>query len=164
MAGTAGTAGTAGSMPAELAEVSRHVVGLLAQLGRPPRNLRISAGAITVDITWADDVAGGSGPSEGGPDSADMSVAPGDEAATEYLTSPSVGVFFHASAPGAEPFVSAGSSVKPGQQVGIIEAMKLMIPVEADRAGIITAVLKANGEPVEYDEPLFALEPGEASA
>jgi acetyl-CoA carboxylase biotin carboxyl carrier protein len=75
----------------------------------------------------------------------------------EYLTSPAVGVFYHAREPGAEPFVSVGAAAEQGQQVGIVEAMKLMIPVEADRGGIVIDVLKANGAAVEYDEPLFAL-------
>jgi acetyl-CoA carboxylase biotin carboxyl carrier protein len=70
-----------------------------------------------------------------------------------------VGVFYHAREPGAEPFVTVGSVVAAGQQVGIVEAMKLMIPVEASRGGRVTAILKANGEPVEYDEPLFAVQP-----
>lgn len=146
-------------MSGELAEVHHRALELLARLDRPPRNLRIQAGTITVDITWPDDNAlAGPQPHE---QPHDRDTSPETR---EYLSSPAVGVFYHASEPGAEPFVSVGSIVKPGQQVGIIEAMKLMMPIEADRAGIIMAVLKANGEPVEYDEPLFALESEEASS
>lgn len=74
-----------------------------------------------------------------------------------YLTAQTVGVFHHAPEPGAAPFVTVGDVVVPGRQVGIIEAMKLMIPVEADRGGLIVEVLTASGEPVEYGERLFAL-------
>jgi acetyl-CoA carboxylase biotin carboxyl carrier protein len=67
-------------------------------------------------------------------------------------------VFYRAPQPGAPAFVSEGDLVAPGQQVAIIEAMKLMIPVEADRVGRISAVLVSDGQPVEYGQPLFALE------
>lgn len=155
------------STAVDLAQVRQHAVELLAQLDRPPRNLHIQAGEVSVDITWAE-------PGEPGPAERTVltefrpverqpaePVAPAAEAAAEYLTSPGVGVFYHAREPGAEPFVSVGSLVQAGQQIGIIEAMKLMIPVEADRGGRISQVIKGNGEPVEYAEPLFALEPEE---
>ncbi|MEN3356207.1 MAG: acetyl-CoA carboxylase biotin carboxyl carrier protein [Mycobacteriales bacterium] len=152
----------AGGPPADLDQVRRQAVGLLADLERPPRTLRIRAGAITVDITWPDG-SGGPGDGSGGAaepagTGADGVEAAADGSAVDHLTSPAVGVFYHAREPGAEPFVSVGETIRTGQQVGIIEAMKLMIPVEADRGGRVTAVLKANGQPVEYGEPLFALD------
>jgi acetyl-CoA carboxylase biotin carboxyl carrier protein len=150
-------------MPVDLAEVHKRAIELLAQLDRAPRNLRIQAGAITVDITWPDEPPAGSHPRQARLDKAGHSGEVTDGEVREYLASPGVGVFYHAREPGAEPFVAVGSIVEPGQQIGIIEAMKLMIPIEADRAGIIAAVLKANGEPVEYGEPLFALEAEELS-
>jgi acetyl-CoA carboxylase biotin carboxyl carrier protein len=143
-------------MLVELAHVQKHALELLGRLDRQPRNLRIQAGAVIVDITWADEEAAAVTRSVS--TSIDGVEHPDDEAGGEYLTSPGVGVFYHAREPGAEPFVSVGSLVQPGQQIGIIEAMKLMIPVEADRAGRIISIVKANGEPVEYGEPLFALD------
>lgn len=153
----------ADGMLAELAEVQKQVVELLARLDRPPLNLHIEAGAITLDITWADGPvpAGASRDAMTG-GTAEVADQGGDGPAKDFLTSPAVGVFYHAPEPGAEPFVSVGSVVRPGQQIGIIEAMKLMMPVEADRSGRIVGVLKANGTPVEYDEPLFALEAEES--
>jgi acetyl-CoA carboxylase biotin carboxyl carrier protein len=157
----------ADSTAADLAQVRQHAVELLAQLDRPPRNLHIQAGEVSVDITWAEPAAAGPAersvltefrPVEAQPAEA---AAPTVGPAAEYLTSPGVGVFYHSREPGAAPFVAVGSLVQPGQQIGIIEAMKLMIPVEADRAGRIREVVKGNGEPVEYAEPLFALEPEE---
>lgn len=149
----------------ELAQVQKHMIDLLARLDRPPRNVRIQTGLVTVDIEWAD-TAGT--PGAGRADSAGNGRAPSEksdeELAGEFLTSPGVGVFYRAREPGADPFVSVGSVVRPGQQIGIIEVMKLMIPVEADRGGRITGVLKADREPVEYGEPLFALDVEEPEA
>jgi len=73
------------------------------------------------------------------------------------LTSSTVGTFYRSPEPGAEPFVEVGDRVKAGQQVGIVEVMKLMIPVEADRDAVIAEVLAHDGESVEYGQPLFAL-------
>ena len=73
------------------------------------------------------------------------------------LKAPMVGTFYRAAAPGAKSFVEVGDSVKKGQTVCIIEAMKLMNEIEADADGIVKAVLAENGQPVEYGEPLFVI-------
>ncbi len=75
----------------------------------------------------------------------------------ELLKSPMVGTFYRASAPGAKPFVELGTAVKTGDTVCIIEAMKLLNEIEADRDGVIKAILAENGEPVEYGQPLFLI-------
>jgi acetyl-CoA carboxylase biotin carboxyl carrier protein len=69
-----------------------------------------------------------------------------------------VGTFYRASSPGAKPFVEVGDTVKAGQTVCIIEAMKLLNEIEADRDGVVKAILVENGQPVEYGEPLLAIE------
>jgi acetyl-CoA carboxylase biotin carboxyl carrier protein len=74
------------------------------------------------------------------------------------LKSPMVGTFYRAPSPGAKPFVEVGDTVKAGQTVCIIEAMKLLNEIEADKDGIVKAVLAENGQPVEYGEPLLAIE------
>lgn len=74
------------------------------------------------------------------------------------VTSPMVGTFYRASAPGAKAFVDVGSTVKEGDALCIIEAMKLMNEIEADRAGVIKAILVENGHPVEFGQPLFVIE------
>lgn len=137
----------------DLAEMHKQAVELLAHLDRQPSALHLRAGELALDITWAD----------GGAPVAVVPVVPAapPPVTGDYLRSPGVGVFYHAPEPGAEPFVAVGSQIQPGQQIGIIEAMKLMIPVEADRAGRITEVIKSNGAAVEYDEPLFALDTAE---
>ena len=69
-----------------------------------------------------------------------------------------VGTFYRSSSPGAKPFVEVGQSVGEGDTLCIIEAMKMLNQIEADRAGVIKAILVENGQPVEYGEPLFVIE------
>ncbi len=73
------------------------------------------------------------------------------------LKSPMVGTFYRASGPGAKSFVEVGQTVKSGETVCIIEAMKLLNEIEADRDGVIKAVLAENGQPVEYGQPLLVI-------
>ncbi len=87
--------------------------------------------------------------------------AAADEAALSeghFIKSPMVGTFYRSSAPGAKPFVEVGQAVKAGDTVCIIEAMKLLNEIEADHEGVIKAILAENGQPVEYGQPLFAIE------
>ena len=81
------------------------------------------------------------------------------EAAPEghVIRSPMVGTFYRSSAPGAKSFVEVGQAVKAGDTICIIEAMKLLNEIEADRDGTVKAILAENGQPVEYGEPLFIL-------
>ncbi|BBL35307.1 Biotin carboxyl carrier protein of acetyl-CoA [Nitrosomonas stercoris] len=74
------------------------------------------------------------------------------------IKSPMVGTFYRASAPGAKPFAEVGQQVKLGDTLCIIEAMKLLNEIEADREGKIKVILPENGQPVEYGEPLFIIE------
>ena len=74
------------------------------------------------------------------------------------VKSPMVGTFYRASAPGAKSFVEVGSQVKEGDTVCIIEAMKILNEIEADKGGTITEILCENGQAVEYGQPLFTIE------
>ena len=74
------------------------------------------------------------------------------------VTAPMVGTFYGSPAPGAKPFVEVGQEVRVGQVLCIIEAMKMMNQIESERAGKVVAVLAKNGEPVEFGQPLFAIE------
>ena len=76
----------------------------------------------------------------------------------KMIKSPMVGTFYRASAPGAKPFVEVGDSIKTGQAVCIVEAMKILNEIEAELDGVIKRVLVENGQPVEYGQPLFELE------
>jgi acetyl-CoA carboxylase biotin carboxyl carrier protein len=73
------------------------------------------------------------------------------------VTAPMVGTFYSAPTPSAPPFVSAGDRVITGQTIGIIEAMKIMNEIAADRSGIVQELLVSNGQPVEYGSPLVRL-------
>jgi acetyl-CoA carboxylase biotin carboxyl carrier protein len=79
------------------------------------------------------------------------------ESEGHVVKSPMVGTFYRSGAPGAKSFVEVGDAVKAGQTVCIIEAMKLMNEIEADKDGIIKAILVENGQPVEFGEPLFTI-------
>jgi acetyl-CoA carboxylase biotin carboxyl carrier protein len=74
------------------------------------------------------------------------------------VDSPMVGTFYRASSPGAKPFVELGQLVSEGDTLCIIEAMKMLNQIEADRAGTIAAILVDNAEPVEYGQALFVIE------
>lgn len=80
-----------------------------------------------------------------------------DLPAGHVLRSPMVGTFYGSPNPDAAPFVKVGQAVKAGDTLGIIEAMKMFNQIEADIAGTIVAVLASNGQPVEFDEPLFVI-------
>jgi acetyl-CoA carboxylase biotin carboxyl carrier protein len=74
------------------------------------------------------------------------------------VTAPMVGTFYGAPSPGAKSFVELGDEVKVGQVLCIIEAMKMMNQIEADKAGKITSVMAQSGDPVEFGQPLFVIE------
>jgi len=74
------------------------------------------------------------------------------------ITAPMVGTFYASPSPGAKAFVEIGDEVKVGQVLCIIEAMKMMNQIEADRAGRIASVMARNGDPVEFGQPLFVVE------
>jgi acetyl-CoA carboxylase biotin carboxyl carrier protein len=88
-------------------------------------------------------------------------AAPEGEAAAapegHVIRSPMVGTFYRSPAPGAKVFVEVGQAVKAGDTLCVIEAMKLLNEIEADRDGVVKAILVENGQPVEYGEPLFIL-------
>jgi acetyl-CoA carboxylase biotin carboxyl carrier protein len=79
------------------------------------------------------------------------------EPSGHVVKSPMVGTFYRSSAPGAAAFVEIGSSVKQGETVCIIEAMKLLNEIETDAAGVIKQILVENGQPVEFGQPLFII-------
>lgn len=78
--------------------------------------------------------------------------------AGHQVTSPMVGTFYRAPSPGATPFVEVGQRVNAGDTLCIIEAMKMLNQIEADKAGTVVAILVENGQPVEFGEPLFVIE------
>jgi acetyl-CoA carboxylase biotin carboxyl carrier protein len=75
------------------------------------------------------------------------------------INSPIVGTFYRAPAPDADPYVQVGDSVSPGTVLCVVEAMKLMNEIESDIAGKVVKIIVENGKPVEYNQPLFFIEP-----
>ena len=91
------------------------------------------------------------------PAAAEAPVAPA-AVVGHQVKSPMVGTFYRASSPGAKSFVEVGSQVKEGETLCIIEAMKILNEIEADKSGTVTRILADNGQAVEYGQPLFVIE------
>jgi len=89
---------------------------------------------------------------------APVAVAAPDEIPGHLVKSPMVGTFYRCPSPGAKAFVEVGDTVKSGDTLCIVEAMKLLNEIESDKDGVIKAILVENGQPVEYGEPLVVIE------
>ncbi|SBT42238.1 acetyl-CoA carboxylase biotin carboxyl carrier protein [Micromonospora auratinigra] len=140
---------------AVLAGLRRQARQLVAELAGPVRRVRLRSGETVLEVEWH-------GPATPAPRAAaEPAAEPPREPAAERLAvrAPVVGTFYRAPEPGAAPFVAVGDVVRPGQVIGIVEAMKLMNEVAADQAGRVVEVLVEDGKPVEYDQPLIALAP-----
>ncbi len=92
------------------------------------------------------------------PASSAPAAKPAPESKGKQITSPFVGTFYRAPSPTAEPYIREGQTVKRGDTLCIIEAMKLMNPIESEVSGKIVSILVENGQPVEFGEPLFVIE------
>ncbi|QKW10562.1 acetyl-CoA carboxylase biotin carboxyl carrier protein subunit [Streptomyces sp. NA04227] len=144
----------------------------------PPLHIKVQYGQMSVEVDWRapgpDGAAPAAPPAAGGTSTPAAlppvagAAAPTSPAAEEHgadraaplsVVAPSVGTFYHRPEPGAEPFVAVGDRVQPGQQVGILEVMKMMSPVAAEAAGRVTEFLVPDGGSVEFQQPLIALEP-----
>lgn len=96
-------------------------------------------------------------PATAAPAAAAVAAAPA-AASGHTLKSPMVGTFYRSASPGAKAFADVGQQVKVGDVLCIVEAMKMMNQIESDKAGTIKAILVENGQPVEFDQPLFVIE------
>lgn len=85
-------------------------------------------------------------------------VAAPAEPVGHTVKSPMVGTFYRASSPGAKPFVEIGDTIKEGETICIVEAMKILNEIEADKSGTVTKILVDNGQAVEYGQPLYVIE------
>ncbi|MFF5180846.1 acetyl-CoA carboxylase biotin carboxyl carrier protein [Micromonospora sp. NPDC000316] len=154
-----------------LAGLRRQARHLIAELAGPVRRIQLRSGPTVLEVEWhpaeapaRPDVPADSPPAAATPTTA---VVPGPPTSPirppvpgrTAVRAPIVGTFYRAPEPGVGPFVAVGDLVRPGQPVAIVEAMKLMNEVTADRAGRVVAVLVEDGQPVEYDQPLVELDP-----
>lgn len=164
---------------ADLAALRDTALVLLSQAPVPPSSIRVRSGDVEVEIAWSGAVSGTAVPQTAVPQTAlaQAPVAHGtvpdaavprtpaaesvrDGAAQEgvrHITAGLVGTFYRSPSPGTPCFVEPGDQVTPGQQVAIVEAMKLMTPVEADCAGTVLEVFAPDGAPVEFGTPLLAI-------
>jgi len=158
---------------AGLPEITRAVGALLGQCPYPPTALSLRAGDLAVELSWSppagQTASGGTHPAADSEPATPAAEVPGVPAGTpggevgvsrpagHYVCAPTVGVFYRAPAPDAPPFVLEGEQVAAGRQLAIVESMKLMIPIEADRPMVVVRVLKDNGDQVEHGERLFEL-------
>ncbi|MBY6187700.1 acetyl-CoA carboxylase biotin carboxyl carrier protein [Marinobacter hydrocarbonoclasticus] len=119
-----------------------------------------STNAPAAPVTYAAPVAAApaAAPAAAAPVAAPAAEAGDNLPAGHKVLSPMVGSFYRAPAPGAKPFVEVGDTVNVGDTLCIIEAMKMMNQIEADKAGVVKAILAENGDPIEFDEPLFIIE------
>ncbi|MET8200092.1 acetyl-CoA carboxylase biotin carboxyl carrier protein [Micromonospora taraxaci] len=149
-----------------LAGLRRQAQHLIAELTGPVRRIRLRSGPTVLEVEWhpenatradvpSSPVMVEAPPVSGAPAASTPAAAPGRAA----VRAPIVGTFYRSPEPGASPFVTVGDLVRPGQPVAIVEAMKLMNEVTADRAGRVVAILVEDGQSVEYDQPLVELDP-----
>ncbi len=93
------------------------------------------------------------------PTPAPSPAEPAEKKITGHIVkSPMVGTFYRSATPGAKPFIDIGQAVQAGDTLCIIEAMKILNQIEADKTGTVTQILVENSQPVEYDQPLFVIE------
>jgi acetyl-CoA carboxylase biotin carboxyl carrier protein len=145
--------------------LSEDVVQLVRTLPGDLRRLSMRSGDSVIEVEWAPDDradvdrAGTSAaaPAAVGPAGADASAEPDVPADVVAVHAPLVGTFYVAPSPDADPFVRVGDVVEQGQTLGIVEAMKLMNPIVADEAGVVTEVLAGDAESVEYGQVLMYL-------
>ncbi|RJF86159.1 acetyl-CoA carboxylase biotin carboxyl carrier protein [Sphingomonas cavernae] len=116
---------------------------------RVARNVTVAAAAPVAAVPMAAAAPAAAAPAE---------AAPAAAANVNAIKSPMVGTAYLAPEPGANDFISVGSTVKAGDTLLIVEAMKVMNPITAPSAGKVTAILVGNGQPVEYDQPLVVVE------
>jgi acetyl-CoA carboxylase biotin carboxyl carrier protein len=144
------------------------VVELARALPGDLRRLSVRSGDRAIEVEWSPALSDDSGaPTRTGParrpdpgsgervDGPESDVPEGISA----VRAPLVGTFYVAPTPGADPFVQAGDEIEPGQTLAIVEAMKLMNPIVADGAGVVTEVLVGDAESVEFDQILMLLRP-----
>lgn len=150
------TIGTPDAEPDEnLRSLSDRAVDLVGRLPGQVSRIRVRAGSAEIEVEWqARETV-----EAGRPAAAEPDTQPVAGSSAVAVRAPVVGIFYAAPSPDEPPFVAVGDQVSAGQQVGIIEAMKLMNHITAEVAGTITAIHVASGQSVEFDQPLMEIEP-----
>lgn len=140
----------------ELERICQCLADMIRIVPSALRRARVRLGNSSVEVEWQEpsSVISSTAAAVGGPQLEALPATPG----LYPVCAPLVGTFYRAPEPGSRPFVELGDEVRPGQQVAVIEAMKLMNGVDVDIAGRVVAILVADAEPVEYGQQLLHLE------
>lgn len=155
--------------PEDEPEAVLHAVErMLGALAVRPHRMRVRTADFVIDLDWSVPAEAAAPAEPVGRDAPEQSTPESDASEPDTsghheVLAPSIGTFYRAAEPGSTPFVTEGQRVERGRQVAIVEIMKLMLAVEADVAGTVVEVLKADGDPVEYGEPLLVIAPDEAA-
>ncbi len=137
-------------------EIEVEEEGLRVRVAKHPRNNSVASAHPEVPVQ----IAGGTNNAPAAaPQAAPAEVAAKPEVKYHEIKSPIVGTFYRAPAPDADPYVEVGQIVQPKTVLCIVEAMKLMNEIESDAAGRVVKILVENGQPVEYNQTLFLIEP-----
>ncbi|MFF4505964.1 acetyl-CoA carboxylase biotin carboxyl carrier protein [Streptomyces sp. NPDC001401] len=145
-------------------ELRSHTLRLAGELPGTLRRITLRAGALSVDVEW-ENAPVQAAPAAPAAQAAPVAVAAApmepDTAPADLVrvSAPLVGTYYQASSPGAEPFVKVGDTVEAGQQLAIIEAMKLLNSITAEVKGTVHAIHVQDGDVVEYAQPLIDLVP-----
>lgn len=129
----------------------------IVRLSRIPKGIAPTYAAPPVTHTYVDVPTAATTPRSESNQSAPATGTAKPQHEGHIVRSPMVGTYYASATPGAAAFVQVGQKVKLGETLGIIEAMKMFNQIEADASGTITAILVENGQPVEFDEPLFVI-------
>lgn len=140
----------------ESVRLSRAAPGAAAMQPGYPAHLPGHLPAHVQAAAWS--APGGGAGAEGKPPAGSAGQAAGDEVPEgELVRAPMVGTYYGSPSPDAEPFVSLGQRISEGETMCIIEAMKMFNQIEAETSGTVVAILVENGQPVEFDQPLFVI-------
>jgi acetyl-CoA carboxylase biotin carboxyl carrier protein len=141
----------------DLTETVRSLAELMTEHGLTKLDLKL--GAVTIRMRTGGDTNGVTETMISSPPPASERIALPEVEEGYAITAPMIGTFYAAPAPGEAPYVQVGDRVEVGQVIGIIEAMKIMNEISADRAGVVKELLVANAQAVEYGSPLIRLVP-----
>jgi acetyl-CoA carboxylase biotin carboxyl carrier protein len=148
---------------ADLEAMCHHIAHLARTRPEPPSRIRVEHLGTALEIEWPSTAEKGARTAGPGSVVAESTSAQADPPAAgdglQRVCAPMIGTFYYAPEPGAPPFVSVGDTVVPGQQIGILEVMKMMSAVEAHVAGTVREILVPDGGAVEFQQPLITVEP-----
>jgi acetyl-CoA carboxylase biotin carboxyl carrier protein len=148
------------SNDASLNELPGTIASIVESMGRGSiSRLVLSKGDFHLELEAAPRTSSGVNALQAAPTDAETGERSQGPSRTHVITSPMIGTFYAAPAPGEPPFIKLGDVITQGDTVGIVEAMKIMNEIAADRAGTVVQILASDGETVEYGSPLIEVDP-----